>query len=322
MTSPIELRAALADVHAQRSALADEVLRGLQAHPKTLPPKLFYDETGAKLFEEITALPEYYLTRAELEILREHASEIAALAGPGAALVEFGSGAGIKVRLLLDAFEHPAAYVPIDVSQAQLASVARAVASDYPGLTVRPLCADYVGRLDLPPLPKSGRRVGFFPGSTIGNMHPMEAAAFLHRVRRMVGPAGQLVLGVDRRKDAQTLEAAYNDSAGVTARFNLNILSRMNRELDADFDLAHFRHLAFFNSDASRIEMHLMSRGRQRVHVGDTPIDFEDGETIWTESSYKYDERRLENLVRGAGYGVERLWTDRREQFWVAVLST
>jgi L-histidine Nalpha-methyltransferase len=306
---------------ARPSIRADEVLRGLLSHPKTLPPKLFYDAAGAKLFEQISELPEYYLTHAELEILGEHASDIAALAGPAAALIEFGSGAGVKIRLLLDALDRPAAYVPIDVSREQLARVARSVESDYPGLVVRPLCGDYAGRLELPSLPMAGRRIAVFPGSTIGNMHPMEAASFLNRVRRIVGPGGKLVLGVDRRKDARTLDAAYNDSTGVTARFNLNILARLNRELGADFDLARFRHRAFFNSEASRIEMHLVSLAPQTVRIAGTAIDFEDGETIWTESSYKYDRRRLDDLVGGAGFVIERLWTDTGEQFWVAVLS-
>jgi len=301
--------------------LRDEVLRGLLADRKTLPPKLFYDARGAELFERICELDEYYLTRAELAILRAHVGEIAALAGPRCALVEYGSGAGVKVRLLLDALEAPAAYVPIDISREQLARVAASLAGDYPHLAVRPLCADYTAPLRLPTLPAGARRVAFFPGSTIGNFHPTEAAAFLRRVRNAVGAAGALVLGVDRRKDAATLNAAYDDRAGVTAAFNLNVLARLNRELDADFDLARFRHRAFFASGPCRVEMHLESTKAQTVHVAGVPVRFAKGETIWTESSYKYDLARLRDLAAAAGFVLRRRWTDDAHRFWVAFLE-
>lgn len=302
-------------------ALRDEVLRGLLSRPKALPPKLFYDSLGAELFERITTLPEYYLTRTELEILHEHVAEIAELAGPHAALVEYGSGAGVKVRLLLDTLEEPAAYVPIDISGAQLARVASDIAAEYPRVAVRPLCADYTRPLQLPRLPAGARRLAFFPGSTIGNFHPTEAAAFLHRIRRTVGADGALVLGVDRRKDAATLDAAYDDAAGVTAAFNLNMLRRLNRELGTDFDLERFAHRAFFNATASRVEMHLLSLERQTVRVAGERITFDAGETIWTESSYKYDEAAFEGLVTSAGFRIARLWTDAAERFWVAYLE-
>ncbi len=309
----------------EANALADEVLRGLLASPKTLPPKLFYDAAGADLFERICELPEYYLTRAELEILRARVGEAAALAGPRCALVEYGSGAGVKVRLLFDAFESAgtplAAYVPIDISREQLARVAAEIAAEYPDVPVRPVCADYTVPLVIPDLPQRARRVAFFPGSTIGNFHPTEAAAFLGRVRRTVGPDGALLLGVDRRKGRAVLEAAYDDAQGLTAEFNLNMLARLNRELGADFDLARFRHRAVWNDEASRMEMHLVSVGAQRVRVAGEPVAFEDGETIWTESSYKYDESRLDALVSAAGFAVERLWTDEHDRFWVAMLA-
>ena len=305
---------------AAREGMREEVLRGLRGTPKTLPPKLFYDATGAELFERICALPEYYLTRAELEILRAHVGEIAAAAGAGRALIEYGSGAGVKVRLLLDALESPLAYVPIDVSAEQLARVSAELAADYPHVAVRSLCADYTRPLALPPLPPASRRLAFFPGSTIGNFHPTEAAAFLRRVRRTVGRDGALVLGVDRRKDARVLEAAYDDAAGVTAAFDLNLLRRLNRELGADFDLERFRHRARFDAEASRIEMHLVSLADQRVRLGDATIRFARGESIWTESSYKYDRARLDELAGAAGFAVERRWTDARERFWVAFL--
>jgi len=306
-------------------SLRAEVLSGLTAEPKTLPPKLFYDATGAELFERITTLPEYYLTRAELEILDARAHEIAALAAPRAALVEYGSGAGVKVRLLLDAFAAArtplAAYVPIDISREQLADVAAQIAAEYPEVPVHLVCADYTAPLRLPDLPQRARRVAFFPGSTIGNFHPTEAAAFLRRVRRTVADDGALVLGVDRRKNAAVLNAAYDDAAGVTAAFNLNMLHRLNRELGADFDVSRFAHRAFFNETASRVEMHLVSLDRQVVCVAGAHIRFEAGETIWTESSYKYDRDALDLLVTSAGFRIARLWTDSAEQFWVTYLT-
>jgi L-histidine N-alpha-methyltransferase len=248
--------------------LAREVMRGLKSNPKMLPPKLFYDTVGAALFEQICELPEYYLTRAELEILRARSDAIAELAGPGASLIEYGSGAGVKIRLLLDALQSPAAYVSIDISREQFARVSGDLAAEYPHVAVRPLNADYTMPLTLPLSAEGSRRLAFFPGSTIGNFHPMEASIFLRRVRRVVGKSGALVLGVDRRKCVATLNAAYDDAAGVTAAFNLNILARVNRELGADFDLDRFAHRAFFNSKASRVEMHLVSLEGQTVEVG------------------------------------------------------
>lgn len=301
-------------------SLRAEVLRGLLGEPKTLPPRLFYDRAGAKLFEDICELPEYYLTRTELGILREHAPDIAERCGPGVALVEYGSGAGTKVRLLLDQLQDPVAYVPVDVSMEQLAAVAAERARQYPRLRVAPVCADYTTRFALPPLSTEARRVAFFPGSTIGNLHPAEATAFLHRVRSTIGSSGALILGVDRRKDPRVLHAAYNDAAGVTAAFNLNLLTRLNRELGAGFDLDTFRHRAFFNEASSRIEMHLESVIDQVVCVGGAAIEFERGETIHTECSYKYDRESLEGVVRAAGFSVEALWTDPRDWFWVGVL--
>lgn len=328
MTAPVDLDGAATATASQPSvapadpALIAEVLRGLRSTPKTLPPKLFYDAEGARLFERICTLPEYYLTRAELEILEAHVGEIADLAGPRAVLIEYGSGAGVKVHLLLDSFHEPAAYVPIDISAAQLAHVAAGIVHEYPRLSVRPLTADYTQPMRLPVLPQGGRRIAFFPGSTIGNFHPTEAATFLRRISRAVGPDGALVLGVDRRKDPAVLHAAYNDREGVTAAFNRNLLRRMNRELGSDFDPARFVHRAIFNEEASRIEMHLVSLGRQAVHVAGERIPFEDGETIWTESSYKYDLDALESLAANAGLRIVRRWTDAAARFWVLYLQT
>ena len=324
MMAPDRAAAAVAESHASTvryDSLRDEVLRGLRSSPKTLPPKLFYDTTGAALFERITTLPEYYLTRAELEILNTRVHEIASLAGPACALVEYGSGAGVKIRLLLDALDRPAAYVPIDISAEQLTRVAGEIAAEYPGLIVQPVWADYTAPLSLPDLPQRARRIAFFPGSTIGNFHPTEAAAFLHRVRRTVANDGALVLGVDCRKDASVLHAAYNDAAGVTAAFNLNMLRHINRELGADFDLECFQHRAVFNAAENRVEMHLVSLARQVVTVAGARVPFERGETIWTESSYKYDRPRLEQLVASAGFALTRLWSDGGDRFWVAFLA-
>jgi dimethylhistidine N-methyltransferase len=301
--------------------LAEDVLSGLLDSPKTLPAKLFYDDRGAALFEQICTLDEYYLTRSEIEILRARVSEIAALAGPECALIEYGSGAGLKIRLLLDALERPVAYVPIDISSEQLGRVAIQLAAEYPSVEVRPVAADYTRSIQLPALPPHARRVAFFPGSTIGNFHPAEATAFLSRVWRIVGSTGALVLGVDRRKNVDVLNAAYDDKLGVTAEFNLNMLRRINRELGGTFDIARFRHRAFFNDAASRVEMHLESLARHCVEVAGTRIAFEKGETIWTESSYKYDEDQLAAVVGAAGFRVEQLWTDSADYFWVAFLA-
>jgi dimethylhistidine N-methyltransferase len=330
VTAPLESRAEIEvetshsiGVPAAAASIRREVLRGLCQQPKMLPPKLFYDAAGAALFERICTLDEYYPTRTELAILRANVAALAALAGPHCSLVEYGSGAGVKVRLLLDALEEPAAYVPIDISHEQLAEVAADIASDYPGLAVRPLAADYTLPLRLPAMPPAERRkLAFFPGSTIGNFHPTEAAAFLQRVRRAVGPGGALILGVDRRKDPRLLEAAYDDREGVTAAFNLNLLERLNRELRADFALSNFAHRAVWNDRASRIEMHLESLARQVVHVAGEEVRFERGETIWTESSYKYDRTGLDRLVAEGGFEIERLFTDAEDRFWVAFLKT
>ncbi len=304
------------------AGMREEVLAGLHARPKKLSPKFFYDAEGARLFEEITTLPEYYPTRTELGILRHALPEIVDLAGPHVALVEYGSGAGIKVRLLLEGLEAPVAYVPIDISGEQLDRVASALRSDYPGIVVHPIRADYTRAVSLPTLPGAARRVAFFPGSTIGNFEPSAATSFLRGVRTTVGPGGAVILGVDRVKDAGTLERAYDDAAGVTARFNRNLLVRLNRELAATFDIDRFAHEAHWNSMESRIEMHLRSLDDQVVQVGGCAVPFAQGETIWTESSYKYDRHGLERLVTDAGFGITRLWTDPDELFWVVFLES
>jgi dimethylhistidine N-methyltransferase len=302
------------------SVLTADVIIGLREHPKRLPPKLFYDERGARLFELICRQPEYYLWRAELELLTRNARAIAELVGSGVALIDIGSGAGDKSRLLLDALDSPAAYVPVDIAAEQLHHVADEVGRAFLDLEVEPVRADYSRPFTLPPLPPDARRIAYFPGSTIGNFHEVEAIAFLDRLRRLVGPRGGILLGADRLKDAATLEAAYNDARGVTAEFNMNVLRRLNREFGAQFDLERFRHLAFFNEDARRVEMHLESLVEQQIDVAGTPIDFEAGETIWTESSYKYDLETLERLAAGSGLAIEQLFSDPDDRFWVVWL--
>lgn len=303
------------------AGMREEILAGLHARPKKLSPKYFYDAEGARLFEEITTLPEYYPTRTELGILHRALPELVDLAGPRVALVEYGSGAGIKVRLLLEGLEAPVAYVPIDISGEQLDRLAAALRSDYPGIVVHPIRADYTRAVSLPALPRAARRIAFFPGSTIGNFEPNAATNFLRGVRTTVGAEGGLILGVDRVKDGATLERAYDDAAGVTARFNKNLLVRLNRELAATFDVDRFAHEARWNRADSRIEMHLRSLEDQVVQVGGTAVSFARDETIWTESSYKYDHQRLERMVTDAGFRLTRLWTDPEELFWVAFLE-
>ena len=299
-----------------------EVLARLRAAPKTLPSGLFYDARGAQLFEQITTLDEYYLTRAEIEILETRATDIAEIAGPECALIEYGSGSGVKARIILDALREPAAYVPIDISVEQLARVTREMIAAYPGVSVLPLHADYLLPFALPEIPLRGRRLAFFPGSTIGNLRPAAATALLAQIRSVCGPDGLLVVGVDRTKDPDVLHAAYNDRAGITAMFNRNILTRLNRELGADFEVDQFGHRAFFNSRNSRVEMHLESLVAQTVCIGGERLAFAAGETMWTESSYKYDEQQLRAMIAPSGFSLQRLWSDRRERFWVALLTS
>jgi dimethylhistidine N-methyltransferase len=298
-----------------------DVLSGLQKSVKTLSPKYFYDDRGAQLFEEICEVPEYYPTRTEMSILRENGDRMATSLGAKCMLVEFGSGASVKVRILLDQLENPAAYVPIDVAKTQLIETATELARDYPRLDVLPVCADYMGDLELPaPKRHPERTAGFFPGSTIGNLEPDEANRFLRRVAGLCGEGGGLLVGVDLKKDRAILEPAYNDSRGVTAAFNLNILERINRDLGADFDLDSFRHLAVYNEHAGRIEMQLISRRKQTVRVGEAEIYFADGEVITTEHSYKYSREEFRHAAERAGFTVEQVWTDTQDLFSVQLL--
>ncbi|HET9904518.1 MAG TPA: L-histidine N(alpha)-methyltransferase [Xanthobacteraceae bacterium] len=298
-----------------RTGFARDVIAGLTATPKRIPPKYFYDEAGCRLFERITEQPEYYLTRVETALLEDHAGEIAGLLPPDGALVEFGMGTAEKARILLAAAPHLAAYVPIDIAEETLKREAATVQRDFPRLRVVPVVADFAQVIELPEAVRELSLAGFFPGSTIGNLEPHEACAFLQRAGRMLGPKSLLIIGVDLVKDASALNAAYNDAAGVTAAFNLNILTRINRELGGNFRLECFEHHAFFNRQLSRVEMHLASLKRQKVKVDGETIDFRAGETIHTENSYKYTLDSLRALARGAGWQPAAVWTDSRNYF-------
>ncbi len=294
---------------------AVDVLAALASRPSVLSPKYFYDEKGSALFDRICQLPEYYPTRTELLLLAAHADEIADQIGPGAEIIEFGAGSLQKIRLLLDALRNPLRYVPIDISGAHLAASAGALQRSYPDLAVRPVVADYTADMSwLEQIDGAVRRIGFFPGSTLGNLNPAQALAFLKRVSRGL-QGGALLLGVDLVKDPSVLHAAYNDSKGVTAAFNLNVLARANRELDADFDLVQFAHSAFYNSSLRRIEMHLMSLRTQWVQVCGQSFVFEEGETLHTENSYKFTINGLHALAARAGFLPGKFWIDPHKQF-------
>jgi L-histidine Nalpha-methyltransferase len=298
-----------------------DVLEGLGRPDKALPCKYFYDARGAELFEQICALDEYYLTRCELAVLERHAPEMARAIGPGCALVEYGSGSSRKTRLLLDQLPDAVAYVPVDLSAEQLRESARRLARDYPHLEVVPVCADFARPFPLPPLRRTpARRVVYFSGSTVGNFGPPEATALLADIARLVGPGGGLLIGVDLHKDRSVLEPAYDDSRGVTAAFNLNLLARINRELGADFRPGRFRHHAFYNEGRRRIEMHLVSLADQVVHVGGHAFAFRAGETVRTEYSYKYGLEEFAGLAKAAGLRREQVWTDARGWFSVQFL--
>jgi dimethylhistidine N-methyltransferase len=324
MSDPVaeETAASFHDLEPKRESFREAVLKGLAKPQKEIPCKFFYDERGSRLFEEICRLEEYYLTRTEIGILEANRDEIAELMGPGAELIEFGSGSVQKARIVLDAMEAPAAYVPIDISKAHLLRAAEELARDYPDLKVTAVCADYTQRFSLPEAVSgvNGRKVGFFPGSTIGNFSPTRASAFLEGVAGLLGPSGELLIGVDLKKDREILHAAYNDRRGVTAAFNLNLLRRVNRELEGDFDLAAFRHRAEYNEEHGRVEMHLVSRKAQTVHVARQPLRFGAGETIHTENSYKYEIEEFLGLAEDAGFEQLRTFTDGADLFSVHYL--
>jgi dimethylhistidine N-methyltransferase len=294
------------------------VLSGLARPQKSIPPKYFYDEHGSRLFEQICALPEYYLTRTEQGVMQANIAEITQFIGPDAQLIELGSGSGIKTRLLIERLLPPL-YVPIDIDGETMRAASNQLAELFPWLNVVGLCADYTSPLQLPQfvgLPIR-RKAVFFPGSTVGNFTPEEALGFLRQVRRMAGPGGALLIGVDLKKDKATLEAAYDDPAGVTAKFNLNLLARINRELGGDFKPERFRHKAFYDPIRGWIEMHLESGYAQVVHVGGKRFDFAVGETIHTEISCKYSIGEFQDLAKKAGFSPQKVWTDPQQLFSV-----
>ena len=297
-----------------------EAVAGLSRTAKRVPPKYFYDEAGSRLFDAITRLPEYYLTRTEVGILRDNRADMARAVGDRVCLVEYGSGSSEKIRILLDACR-PAAYVPVDISRAHLLRSARAIYDDFDWLSVHPTCADYSRAFALPEVASALPCVAFFPGSSIGNFDPAEVPAFLAGVGEVVGRGGRLIVGVDAKKDADVLHAAYNDGQGVTEAFNLNLLQHLNHLLDADFDLARFQHEAEYNPAQGRIEMYLTSTAAQRVRLNGAEIAFEAGERIHTENSYKYHPEEFLELAGEAGFVRQRMWTDERAYFMVMLLE-
>lgn len=298
----------------------DDVLNGLQQSPKRLPSKYFYDERGSQLFDDICELHEYYPTRTEMALLQTISAEVAALVGEGATVIEFGSGSSTKIRILLDALDDPSAYVPVDISREHLLVSAKDLADSYPALRVVPVCADYTQPFDVPEIAGEKVRAGFFPGSTIGNFTRADAISFLRAAASDLGHNNGLLIGVDLRKDVARLHAAYNDAAGVTAAFNLNLLERINRELGGDFNLDAFVHDARWVPEPGRIEMHLVSEEAQDVTLAGETFHFEAGESIHTEDSHKYDVDGFKALAAEAGWDSVECWTDPDELFSIHLL--
>lgn len=313
-------RPRLHDFSPARDDFRGQVLHGLRQTRKQIPCKFFYDQEGSRLFDQICQLPEYYPTRTELGIMERHAGEMTDAMGPGCRIVEYGSGSSTKTRLLLDHAHDPASYVPLDISREHLLEAAGRLAACYPRLAIHPVCADYTRQFNLPDDAGAKRSIIYFPGSTIGNFEPHAARAFLQATADRAGTGGGLLIGVDSKKDPAVLHAAYNDAAGVTAAFNRNLLSRINRELDGNFIPDQFAHYAFYNPRLGRIEMHLVSRHSQTVAIGSDRCDFREGETIFTESSYKYTVPEFAWLAEAGGWRVERVWTDGDQMFSVQYL--
>ena len=304
------------------TSFLDDVLEGFSHAQKRLPAKYFYDEHGSELFETICDLPEYYPTRTELAIMRQHVQGMAARIGPKALLIEYGSGSSTKTPILIDAIQ-PAGYVPIDISRDHLMQSALALAQAHPELPVRALCADYTRRLRLPNFDDIDlqHKLVYFPGSTIGNFDRNETDMFLRQIAQVVGANGGALIGVDLKKDPATLHAAYNDAAGVTAAFNMNVLTRINRELGGDFDLSGFRHHAFYDEQLGRIEMHLLSLRDQAVRIATQQFAFREGETIHTEISCKYGIEEFQTIARDAGLAATDVWIDPARLFSVHYLT-
>ena len=310
------------DLAMAQESFGEALVKGLSATPKSIPCRFLYDAAGSALFDRICELPEYYPTLTELGILETHAPQMARIIGPNAELIELGSGSSQKVRLLLDAMERPAAYVPIDISGEHLRAAAEALADAYPRVSVSAICADYAQPFPLPTKMGAGRRVAFFPGSTIGNLTTEEARALLTVWAERLGPDSGMLIGVDLRKDKAILDAAYNDSQGVTAAFTGNILARANRELEADFDLDGFVHDAAYAPEAGRMEIYLRSLADQTAHAAGKIFHFAEGERVHVEYSYKYDIDGFQVLARSAGFTPMTVWTDPKGLFSVHYLRT
>jgi L-histidine Nalpha-methyltransferase len=309
------------DLAPGEESFRDAILHGLSRPRKSIPCKFLYDEAGSALFEKICTLPEYYPTRTETRILEDNAADIAAAMGRHCRLIEFGSGASTKVRILLAELDGPAAYVPVDISREQLRASALSLAEDFPSVPVVAVCADYTRPFPLPPLAGlPGKRVGFFPGSTIGNFEPDAAVEFLANYARILGRGGEILIGVDLKKDTPTLDAAYNDRAGITAAFNLNLLERINRELDGDIDLDRFEHFAFYDEPLGRVEIYVRVLAGHTASIAGRDVHFAEGELIHTEYSYKYAIPEFQALAARAGFHPLATWTDRGELFSVHYL--
>jgi dimethylhistidine N-methyltransferase len=304
------------DYHPAPSDFFAEVMEGLQQYPKAIAPKFFYDAHGSRLFDQICELEEYYPTRTEMQILTAHAEEIAGIIGEKSFVIEPGSGSSTKVRLLLNDLK-PHTYMPMDISKQHLLNSAQTLAAEYPWLDIHAACADFTTKLVIPVQPDTENKVAFFPGSSIGNFEPQTAKVFLAHLGETVGTGGGLLIGVDLQKDHDILHAAYNDRTGVTAAFNLNLLTRINRELDAEFDLSSFEHRAFYNQQLGRIEMHLVSKKAQRIDVAQNSFHFNQGESIHTECSYKYSISGFQALAAAAGFKSIKVWTDADRLFSV-----
>ncbi len=310
------------DLEPKRSTFKSEVLDGLLKSPKELPCKYFYDERGSQLFDQICELDEYYPTRTELAIMHDRIGDIVNQLGARCMLIEYGSGSSLKTRVLLDHLVDPCAYVPLDISREHLISSVQSLMDEYPEIDILPVCADYTSDYAVPePEETPARRVVYFPGSTIGNFSPAEARKFLCHIAAVCGTGGGLLIGVDLKKDRQILERAYNDTPGVTAEFNMNLLSRINHELGANFPLDRFFHRAHYNRDEGRIEMHLISRNACSVSMGDRNFDFRAGESIRTECSYKYSMDEFRELASSAGFEVQKVWTDALPLFSIQYLT-
>ncbi|MFZ2168013.1 MAG: L-histidine N(alpha)-methyltransferase [Methylococcaceae bacterium] len=309
------------DFHPALSDFEADILSGLKSAQKTIAPKYFYDTQGSMLFDRICQLPEYYLTRTEINLLKQYGAHIADAIGPDAILFELGSGSSCKIRLLLDALR-PSSYVPMDISKNHLLRSANALAKEYSWLEIHAICVDYAGDWNLPHSLNGNRRIAFFPGSSIGNLATKEAVTLLKRIAQLVGSDGGLLIGVDLVKDIGVLEAAYNDPQKVTEAFNKNLLVRLNRELNANFQVDRFEHRAFYNRDMDRIEMHLASEGEQFIRVADELIHFNSGETIHTENSHKYSIAGFHRLALCAGFHPVKVWTDPDALFSIHYLQT